>query len=91
MPYRPYSRLDCSFYLTLMPAAKRTKEAPPPPPLLDITSLVDIQHPLTVADGRKRKRASAFRVTVRSDAFDGGVEECFLKIVRAHSLLPRLP
>ncbi|KAJ7471823.1 hypothetical protein FB451DRAFT_1470713 [Mycena latifolia] len=66
-----------------MPAAKRTKEPPPPPPLLEITALIEIQQPLTlVADGRKRKHASAFHVLVRSDAF-GGVEECFLKIFPA--------
>ncbi|KAJ6482131.1 hypothetical protein C8R47DRAFT_1134019 [Mycena vitilis] len=51
------------------------------PALLDVSSLVDTRQPFDVlADGRKRKRASAFSVDVISDAFEGGEERCFLKV-----------
>ncbi|KAJ7074506.1 hypothetical protein C8F01DRAFT_1361131 [Mycena amicta] len=52
------------------------------PPLLDLSSLVDIGQADSdiISDGRKRKRASAFTVDVVSDAFDTGRERCFLKI-----------
>ncbi|KAK7018625.1 hypothetical protein R3P38DRAFT_2983577 [Favolaschia claudopus] len=70
-----------------MPAAKATKSSNASVlPLLDISSLVTIQEPFTIlADGRKRKRASAFCVDVQSDAFDNGRHQCFLKIFPADS------
>ncbi|KAJ7159839.1 hypothetical protein C8R43DRAFT_346705 [Mycena crocata] len=66
-----------------MPAQKIMKPDSVPP-LLNISSLVDIQPPFQIlSDGRKRKRASAFRVDVRSEAFESGQEQCFLKIFPA--------
>ncbi|KAJ7334738.1 hypothetical protein DFH08DRAFT_292336 [Mycena albidolilacea] len=63
-----------------MPPVKG-RQNPETYPLLDISTLVEVQQPFTIlSDGRKRKRASAFCVDVLSDAFEGGQERCFLKI-----------
>jgi hypothetical protein len=67
-----------------MPPVKG-RQNPETYPLLDISTLVEVQQPFTIlSDGRKRKRASAFCVDVLSDAFESGQERCFLKIVRVH-------